>query len=297
MWSDGGPGLVDRCAEERNSIDFSTCYAVVVHDGHVWTHEQTLALVPPEQARFYEPLAFLGKADGKKLMVATVPDLDAHGPPDDIGAWLSLRDLARHHEGQGSQVREIAATAVAMTTWHHRNSACPRCGAPTRSREGGWSRRCEKDGTDHYPRTDPAVIVQITDAQDRLLLAHVSYHSPRRFSHIAGYVEPGETLEEAVHREAHEEVRIPLEKVTYAGSQSWPFPASMMIAFRAQARATDITVDGVEVETAQFFTREEIAQAVGDGSVVLAPPGSISRWLVDDWYDGAVHGVPGVTAD
>src|SRR5690606_4783097 len=100
---------------------------------------------------------------------------------------------------------------------------------------------------EHYPRTDPAVIVAITDADDRLLLAHASYWSPRRFSHLAGYVEPGETLEQAVHREVFEEAGLRLTGLAYAGSQPWPFPASVMVAFTATATSPALRLDQDEI--------------------------------------------------
>jgi len=145
-------------------------------------------------------------------------------------------------------------------------------------------RRCERDGRDHYPRSDPAVIVAITDADDRLLLAHTATFSPRRYSHLAGYVEPGETFEQAVHREVAEESGLALRDVTYAGSQPWPFPASIMVAFRARAVDTTLTIDEVEITDAMWMTRVELAVAVTKGDVVLAPHGSIARRLIHEWW-------------
>lgn len=180
--------------------------------------------------------------------------------------------------------RELAVTAVAMLTWHARQQFCGTCGARTESQQLGWSRRCPQCAAEHYPRTDPAVIVAITDADDRLLLAHVSYHSPRRYSHLAGYVEPGESLEQAAHREVFEEAQARLASLEHVASQPWPFPASIMVAFRAVAAGAEFQVDGEEVTDARWFTRPQLAAAVADGSVVLAPPGSIARRLIHDWY-------------
>ncbi len=176
-----------------------------------------------------------------------------------------------------------------MAVWHERNPMCSLCGVPTEVCEAGWLRKCPDDGRDHYPRTDPAVIVSITDADDRLLLSHVSYHSSRRYTHLAGYVEPGESLEQAAHREIFEESRLEVEDLAYVGSQPWPFPASIMVAFTARAKATEFTVDGEEVVDAKWFTREELTAQVADGTIVLAPPGSIARKLVHDWFGGPVE--------
>jgi NAD+ diphosphatase len=136
--------------------------------------------------------------------------------------------------------------------------------------------------------------VAITDADDRMLLAHVSYHAPLRYSHLAGYVEPGESLEQAARREVFEESGITLAEVEYAGSQPWPFPASIMIGFRARAASTDFVVDGVEVTDAAWLTRPELARRVGAGEMILAPPGSIARYLIHSWYGGPVPDADGV---
>ena len=205
------------------------------------------------------------------------------------GAEAPDRDDALAH-------RELAVTAVAMVTWHSRNQFCGGCGARTDSQQLGWSRRCPSCGTEHYPRTDPAVIVAITDVDDRLLLAHVSYHSPRRYSHLAGYVEPGESLEQAAHREVFEEAQLTLSSLEHVGSQPWPFPASVMVAFRAVAADTEIQVDGEEVTDARWFTRPQLAAAVADGTVLLAPPGSIASRLIHDWYGDALPGADDVAS-
>jgi NAD+ diphosphatase len=127
-----------------------------------------------------------------------------------------------------------------------------------------------------------------------MLLAHVSYHSPLRYSHLAGYVEPGESLEQAAHREVFEEAGVVLAEMEYAGSQPWPFPASIMIAFRARASSTDIVVDGEEVTDAAWVTRTELADRVAAGEMILAPPGSIARHLIHSWYGGPVADADGV---
>jgi NAD+ diphosphatase len=147
-------------------------------------------------------------------------------------------------------------------------------------------RLCVGGGHEHYPRTDPAVIVAITDERDRLLLAHVGYHSPGRYSHLAGYLEPGESLEQAAHREILEEASLRLEGLEYVGSQPWPFPASIMVGFRARAASTDLEVDGVEVTDAMWLTRDELRSRLSDGSIRLASPGTIARSLIHEWYGG-----------
>jgi NAD+ diphosphatase len=284
--------LIDRAAHLRTSVDLDACDAVVVVGGTVLADSGRLAIVPAA-ARPPARLAFyLGRVGGRDV-AGIVPAGDlALVPPAAMvplrGAFADLDDEAARAD------RELATAAVAMATWHERASRCPLCGTATEPREGGWSRRCPADDVDHYPRTDPAVIVAITDADDRMLLAHVSYHSPLRYSHLAGYVEPGESLEQAARREVFEESGITLGEVEYAGSQPWPFPASIMVGFRARAASTDIAVDGQEVTDAAWLTRPELARLVAAGEMILAPPGSIARYLIHSWYGGPIPNADGV---
>ncbi|MEX0914132.1 MAG: NAD(+) diphosphatase, partial [Demequina sp.] len=227
-------------------------------------------------------------------LVAVVPVDAAYGTQHDgIGGeqMTGLRDFMRDsavHGSDGRRDSELASTAVAIATWHANHPRCAVCGETTEPVMGGWVRRCGPCERDHYPRTDPAVIVAITDDEDRLLMAHASYWSPRRYSHLAGYVEPGESFEQAVHREVFEEAGLRVRDLQYLGSQPWPFPASVMVGFRAQVEDPAITVDGDEITDARFFSRAELAAAVADGTLVLAPVGSIARRMIEQWYGGEV---------
>jgi len=231
---------------------------------------------------------------------------------DAAGQWTGLRDFlgevtrrsvfdahqtrerGDHGERQveperGSEVeRELAVTAVALSTWHANHPRCSVCGELTVPRSGGWVRYCEHDQREHYPRTDPAVIVAITDRQDRLLLAHASYWSPRRYSHLAGYVEPGESLEQAVHREVAEEASLRVRDVAYVGSQPWPFPASMMVAFTAVADDPSFSLDQQEITDAMWVTREQLTTQLRAGTVIAPPLGSIARRMMEAWFKGAL---------
>ncbi|WP_255303687.1 NAD(+) diphosphatase [Georgenia sp. 311] len=189
----------------------------------------------------------------------------------------------------------LATTAVALAAWHERNPRCPRCGEATEVVEGGWVRRCLVDHSLHYPRTDAAVIMAVVDAADRLLLGHAAHWPQRRYSTLAGYVEPGESLEAAVRREVAEETGVVVGDVRYVGSQPWPFPCSLMTAFRAQVAegaGTDVVVDGVELTAARFFSREELGAAVADGEVHLPTRTSIARALIEDWFGGPLPQPP-----
>ena len=282
---------IDRAADRRESCDPAATTAIVVRDGAVLAIDGRLVELDPGEQPPSDLWVYLGR-DGGRDLVALVPTDPAFGTAHDgIGGerMTGLRDLLAEsavHGEAGERYRELAATAVALTTWHANHPRCAACGDPTVATKGGWVRTCSACSKEHYPRTDPAVIVAITDEQDRLLLAHAGYWSPRRFSHLAGYVEPGESLEQAVHREVFEECGLRVRDLSYFGSQPWPFPASIMVGYRALAATSEIRVDGVEITEAAFMSREEVAAAVADGSIILAPAGSIARRMIDEWWGG-----------
>ncbi len=181
----------------------------------------------------------------------------------------------------------VLAYANALVHWHRTHRFCGACGKPTESVRGGHVRRCTDGacGREHFPRTDPAVITLVIDG-DRCLLARRRDWAPGRRSTVAGFVEPGETLEHTVAREVFEEVGIRVGKVSYRGSQPWPFPQSLMLGFRAVAESTDIAVDGDEIAEADWYSPERIETDTAAGTLILPPFDSISRWLVDDWLHG-----------
>ena len=150
-------------------------------------------------------------------------------------------------------------------------------------------RRCLADGSDHYPRTDPAIIVAVIDDSDRLLLGSAAAWPKGRFSTLAGFVEPGESLEGAVIREVAEESGIEVHSPQYLGSQPWPFPASLMLGFIATAVNTNEVPDGVEIMDLRWFTREELAAAVQNGDVTIPTGASVSRALIEHWYGGRLE--------
>ena len=178
----------------------------------------------------------------------------------------------------------LATTAIALNNWHQSHTNCPRCGAETFSTNSGWVRQCPVDGTEHYPRTDPAVIIAITNPEDKLLLARQTVWQPTHFSHVAGFVEPGETLEAAVAREAMEEVGISIDSVIYMGSQPWPFPASLMLAFNATTTESQIQVDDDEIAEAYWYSRAELAAACKAGELRIPSRVSVARRLIENWY-------------
>lgn len=243
----------------------------------------------PETVPDEAPQRFLGVVDDVPYFAATVE-------ADERDSWQTLREF-------GASADDIEAalvvSAIALEQWHQRHTRCPQCGAPTVETQAGWTRTCTADDSVHFPRTDPAVIMLIHDGADQALLGRGPQWGEGRFSTLAGFVEPGESLEAAVAREVYEEVGIGITDIRYLGSQPWPFPASLMVGFIARLDGDpSIHLDPVEMAEAGWFTRDEVRQArdwtddlsaPADGTHRLraVPPHfSISRYLIDRWLDG-----------
>jgi NAD+ diphosphatase len=200
---------------------------------------------------------------------------------DEVEDYLTLRELAG---GLSPLELEIAMHAIALSNWHTSHPHCSRCGAPTRIDLAGAARFCDNDQSQHHPRTDPAVIVLIRDRQDRILLGHQPVWPDGRFSTFAGFLEPGETFEHCVAREAREESGVELSEITYLGSQPWPFPASIMIAFEAVTDDPSAArPDGEEITEVKWFSRAELKAAASDGSLLLPPTVSVARRMIEGW--------------
>jgi NAD+ diphosphatase len=214
-------------------------------------------------------------------------------------AWdcdeVGLADGESSTEGMAS-LRELGATldefhlgismhAIALSNWHRSHPHCSRCGAETTSTLGGSVRVCVKDQSQHHPRTDSAVIVLVKDKDDRILLGHQPIWPDGRFSTFAGFLEPGETFEQCVEREVFEESGVKVNEIKYLGSQPWPFPASIMIAFSAVVDdPSTAKADGVEITEVRWFSREELKAAVADGSLLLPPTISVARKMIAMWF-------------
>ncbi len=270
---------VTREDEAGLSAAWERARVLVVDDGRALVDGTSLVLVDPGEApegeRFY-----LGSEDGQPYFAVAGPlprRLGAVGQGlREVGAALDDRDAG------------LLTHAVGLANWHAAHPRCSRCGAATRGAKGGSVRVCEADGSMHFPRTDPAVIVLITDGVDRAVLGRQAVWPPRRYSTLAGFVEPGESAEQAVVREVAEEAGLAVREVVYRGSQPWPFPASLMLGYRAvcDPDAEPVPQDG-ELEDARWCTREELAGAGGweggAGPVLLPPPVSIAYRLIMDW--------------
>src|SRR5215467_13611139 len=191
----------------------------------------------------------------------------------------------------GDRDAGLFTQAVALANWHATHTRCPRDGTPTEPVSAGHARRCPTDGSEHFPRVDPAVIMLVTDDDDRCLLARNRRWPPRRVSILAGFVEPGESVEHALVREVSEETGLLVSDLRYVGSQPWPFPQSLMLGFRARAHGNqEIRVDGEEIAEARWFTREQLRAAIPAGEVLLPPPVSIAHRIIESWYGGPLPG-------
>jgi NAD+ diphosphatase len=199
--------------------------------------------------------------------------------------FADLRQLAGRLERQEGA---LLAFARAMLFWHSRHRFCGLCGTPTRSEEAGHMRRCTDPSchTMHFPRTDPAVIMLVTDGDRALLGRNKNFPVPGMYSTLAGFVEPGESLEDAVAREVREETAIEVAAVHYHSSQPWPFPANIMLGFYAEAATTEIAVDYGELEDARWFERGWLASHADDDTFRLPRRDSIARRLIGDWLAG-----------
>lgn len=273
------PGVVERLRSE------SSTRVLVVIDGRLRIQHDRLLRVTPGAVGQAE-WALLGRdPDGVPLLLACVPaetdSIDA--VPDEL--WLSLRDVG----GQlHSHENELLVTAVAIAAWLGDFHFCSVCGGALVLGQAGWARQCPDCGREHFPRTDPAVIVAVESPDgEKLLLGANATWQGRLYSCFAGFVEAGESLETTIHREIAEEAGVRLERVEYMHSQAWPYPRSLMLGFRAVAVDEQATPDGEEIIDLRWLSRAEIGQALaGHGPVGLPGEASIARRLIRDWHEG-----------
>jgi NAD+ diphosphatase len=249
--------------------------AVLMSERGVWLDGDRLLLETPGPDAL-----FLGLADGVPIFASDVGAAEpASGHP--AGLREAATELPPHEAA-------VAAYAGSLLSWHRRHRFCANCGAPTEPRDGGHERVCPSCDAHHFPRTDPVVIVRVSDGADALLLGRQARWPEGRFSLLAGFVEPAETLEEAVRREVLEESGVAVESVTYIASQPWPFPSSLMLGFSAVAERGHAAPADDELVEVGWFEREELERAArGEGELKLSPPYSIARRLIDAWLSGA----------
>lgn len=223
---------------------------------------------------------FLGVKDGENFFLRHLNDETLTSEFKSlraIGSFLSPRDIG------------LAVHAQGLANWHSKHPRCSLCGGPTVVVLAGAVRRCPTDQSEHYPRTDSAIIVLIKNDKDQILLGRQKVWPKYRFSTFAGFVEPGESFEHCVIREVREEAGVELTKINYLGSQPWPFPASLMIAFEAITNTPELArPDEDEIEEIRWFSREEMKSAILDKSLILPFEISVARQMINAWYgDGA----------
>lgn len=243
---------------------------------------------------------YLGRQDGRQVLALLGLPLDDQRGDDSQGTvalpghqGVSVRPLRSIAAQLSVADLGVAVTASAMANWHATQGFCSRCGGPTGVEEAGWVHACDRCGLRIFPRTDPAVIMSVVDDADRLLLAQgINFRLPTGLSVLAGFLEPGESLEATVRREVWEEVGVRVNDVRFVDSQPWPMPASLMVGFEARAASTAISLDPAEIRSARWFSRDELRVALGSGEVTLPARLSIARHLIERWY-GEVPPQPG----
>ncbi|GAA2178308.1 NAD(+) diphosphatase [Brooklawnia cerclae] len=268
--------ILDHAGDQRDPDDIA----------RAWRDPRTRLLLIDRESRFRDEefgvpvdgdlddrTAFLGVAEG-------VPWFARRAEPLDDG--VTIRDPAL----SGLQYQVVSA-GLAVLNWIESARYCSRCGGGLRRTKGGFAAVCLLCGREHFPRTDPAVIVAVLDPDDRVFLAHQGTWAAGRASILAGFVEAGESAENAVHRELAEEASLVIDSLHFLGSQPWPFPRSLMLAYVARSRSAG-TVDGEELEWGGWYSRQDVETAVGNGELSLPGPGSVARRVLDAWRAGSL---------
>ncbi|MCY7325863.1 MAG: NAD(+) diphosphatase [Microbacteriaceae bacterium] len=262
---------------------------LLLHNGQaLLADDGALALLSAAEAPEAEYLIYLGRSIGgvQTPFVAAKLSEAAAATLDPAARWGDLRALGA---SLGDRDAGLFTEALAMANWHDSHRFSPRSGKPTVPVQGGWVRKDEDDDHQLFPRTDAAIIVGVTDAADRILLGSNALWQNNRYSLLAGFVEPGESLEAAVVREVFEESGIRIAEPVYLGSQPWPFPASIMVGFRAivdQTLESQLTPDGQEILDLRWFSREDLAASLDE--IALPGPTSIARAILEDWFGGPI---------
>jgi len=277
------PSLIDRAGELRTDpamLDelLKRAKVLSVGGGKVSANLASAKLVYPNAQSDENYFLGIDRATDTPYFAAHVDESEDLHSLREIGAALSPLEIG------------LALHAAALSNWHTSHPMCSKCGAATTSSLGGAVRVCSKCETQHHPRTDSAVIVLVRDTDDRILLGRQAVWPIGRFSTFAGFLEPGETFEQCVSREVFEESGVSVSQIHYLGSQPWPFPASIMIAFEAVINDPSAArPDGEEIVELRWYSRVQLRAAMEDGSLLLPPIISVARKMIERWF-GADHG-------
>ena len=277
------PSLIDRAGELRTDPAelaklLTRAKVLSVSGGKVSADLASAKLLYPNNKSDENYFLGIDRATDTPYFAAHVAESDEFLSLREIGAVLSPLEIG------------LALHAVALSNWHTSHPRCSRCGAGTKSSLGGAVRVCDQCDAQHHPRTDSAVIVLVRDTDDRILLGRQAVWPEARFSTFAGFLEPGETFEQCVSREVFEESGVSVSQIHYLGSQPWPFPASIMIAFEAVIDDPSAArPDGEEIVEVRWYSRAQLKSAMEDGSLLLPPGISVARKMIERWF-GAAHG-------
>ncbi|MGD9810421.1 MAG: NAD(+) diphosphatase [Sphingobium sp.] len=270
------PAVLDRWFAGPDALRIRLDGLDPVLEGHALAREPV-----PAGARTTAHILLGKNGDGRPLFVELQSGLP-HGGQFAPRVWQASDILDPAELG-------LYAAARSLLDWHARHNFCAQCGAPTEPAKGGWSRMCGGCGAEHFPRVDP-VVIMLAEYEGRVLLGRQGRFPPRRYSALAGFIEPGETMEAAVARELHEEAGVRAFDIRYVMSQPWPFPSSLMIACTAKAESDVLQIDERELEDAMWVDAGGIAAALRgdpDAPFVAPPPMAVAHHLLRHWLDAA----------
>ena len=284
--------LVDRKADLRTNQSlitelFQESSVLIFQNGKVGIPNEfakELKLFKGSELGGYESQTdyYLGDIGSESFFVRHLPNTSA------FNIKISFAALREFGAQLDKKQIGLAVQAQGLANWHEKHPRCSICGGPTLVTSAGAIRKCPQDNSEHYPRTDSAIIVLVKDKSDRILLGRQSVWPQNRFSTFAGFVEPGESFENCVIREVKEEAGVIVSQLKYLGSQPWPFPSSLMVAFEAITNAPETAKpDGVEIEQLRWFNRSQIAADIADKKLLLPPKISVARAMIENWYCSA----------
>ena len=277
------PNLFSLLRDQASSMALLMCQGKVLLG-----QDFELSLIPLSSAPESKLQVYLGRSieetssvvSGSAICLVVIDQSQADLIEPNQKRWISLRATGA---GLSDFDAGIFTQALALSNWHHSHTYCPSCGSETVIEQGGWVRRCKPEQLELFPRTDPAVIVSIIDEKDRILLGSQGIWEQNRWSILAGFVEPGESLEAAVAREMKEESGLDVTDAKYTYSQGWPYPYSLMLGFSAKANSSQqLRPDGDEIAKLRWFSREELAAEATE--ILLPGRASISRAMIELWF-------------